>query len=127
VGDLTVIHSHSGAIKRLLANYEWLSDVIFSFLRGQAMDMTADAWRILFENWPQSIDRKGMIFSKQNENIPFIDFLITNSLVLIDRGTPDAHGARKVVLALDQIAAIKLAGNQPMSDFQSMGFQAPFG
>ena len=91
------------------------------------MDMTIDAWRMMFENWPQSIPRKGMILSKQSENIPFIDFLISNSLLLIDRGSPDAHGARKVVLSLDQLAAVKLAGTQPMTDFQSMGFQAPFG
>jgi hypothetical protein len=91
------------------------------------MDMTADAWRMMFENWPSSIDRKGMILTKQNENIPFMDFLISNSLLLVDRGTPDAHGARKVVLALDQLAAIKLAGTQPITDFQGMGFQAPMG
>jgi len=90
------------------------------------MDMTADAWRMMFENWPQSIPRKGMIFSKQNENIPFTDFLVSNSLLLVDRGTPDAHGARKVVIGMDQIAALKLAGTQPMSDFQGMGFQTPY-
>jgi len=91
------------------------------------MDMTADAWRIVFESWPQAISRKGMILTKQNENVPFVDFLISNSLLLVDRGTPDAHGARKVILGIDQIAALKLAGTQSMADFQTMGFQPPFG
>lgn len=90
------------------------------------MDMTADAWRMMFESWPASIARKGMILSKQNENIPFTNFLVSNSLLLIDRGTPDAHGARKVILGMDQIAALKLAGSQPMDDFVAMGFQAPY-
>lgn len=90
------------------------------------MDMTADAWRMLFESWPASIERKGMILSKQNENIPFTNYLVSNSLLLLDRGTPDAHGARKVVLSMDQIAALKLAGAQPMNEFMAMGFQAPF-
>ena len=91
------------------------------------MDMTADAWRMLFENWPQTIARKGMLLSKQNENIPFVDFLISNQLLLVDRGTPDAHGSRKVVIPMEQIAALKFAGTQPMADFQTLGFQAPFG
>lgn len=90
------------------------------------MDMTADAWRMMFESWPATIDRKGMILSKQNENIPFTNFMVSNSLLLVDRGTPDAHGARKVVLGMDQIAALKLAGAQPIEDFVAMGFQAPF-
>ena len=90
------------------------------------MDMTADAWRMMFESWPATIDRKGMILSKQNENIPFTNFMVSNSLLLVDRGTPDAHGARKVVLGMDQIAAVKLAGAQPIEDFVAMGFQAPF-
>ena len=89
------------------------------------MDMTADAWRMLFENWPQTIDRKGMLLSKQNENIPFIDFLLSNQLLLVDRGTPDAHGSRKVVIPMEQIAALKLGGTQPMADYQTFGFQAP--
>ncbi|MBD3674415.1 MAG: hypothetical protein HUJ26_12905 [Planctomycetaceae bacterium] len=88
--------------------------------------MTADAWRMLFESWPASIERKGMILTKQNENIPFTNYLVSNSLLLLDRGTPDAHGARKVVLSMDQIAALKLAGAQPMNEFMAMGFQAPF-
>lgn len=52
--------------------------------------------------------------------------MVSNSLLLVDRGTPDAHGARKVVLGMDQIAALKLAGAQPIEDFVAMGFQAPF-
>lgn len=90
------------------------------------MDMTADAWRMLFENWPTSIPRKGMIFTKQRESIPFTEYAVANALLLLERPTPDAHGARKVVVPMDQIAALKLSGTQPMTEFLAMGFREPF-
>lgn len=87
---------------------------------------SGDAWRMLFDNWPQSIPRQGMLVTKFQESIPFIDFLVSPAIVLLDRGKPDAMGARKVMVAFSQVAGLKLAGTQEMEDFQAMGFQAPF-
>jgi hypothetical protein len=47
-------------------------------------------------------------------------------LLLVDRGKPDAQGARKVILPMDQIAAVKIAGTQDLSVFEPMGFVKPF-
>ncbi len=85
-----------------------------------------DAWRMMFDNWPESMPRQGMIITKFQESIPFIDFLVSPAIVLLDRGKPDSMGARKVMIPFAQIAALKLAGTQDLSDFQAMGFQTPF-
>lgn len=87
---------------------------------------SGDAWRMLFDNWPESIPRQGMIVTAFQESIPFLDFLVSPTIVLLDRGKPDSSGARKILLPFSQIAALKLAGIQDMKDFQAMGFQTPF-
>jgi hypothetical protein len=87
---------------------------------------TAEAWRTLFENWPEAIPRQGVLVTALNESIPFRDFLISGSIVLIERETPDSHGARKVLVAYDAIAAVKITSPLELARFQVMGFQAPF-
>lgn len=89
------------------------------------MDMTVDALRLMFQNWPESIPRQGMIQTKQNDLIPFIDFRVSATILLLDRGKPDAQGARKVILPMAQIAALKIAGTQPIADYEMMGFEKP--
>jgi hypothetical protein len=90
------------------------------------MDMTVEAWRVMFQNWPDTIPPQGMIKTKQDDLIPFTSFLVHSSLLLLDRGKPDAQGARKVILPMDQISALKLAGTQEISAYEPMGFQKPF-
>ena len=52
----------------------------------------AEAWRSLFENWPESIPREGLLITTFNETIQFKDFLISGSILLIERETPDTYG-----------------------------------
>jgi len=87
---------------------------------------TAEAWRTLFENWPEAIPRQGILITSFNESIPFRDFLISGSIVLVERETPDSLGARKVMVAYDAIAAVKITNPMDLARFQVMGFQAPF-
>jgi len=87
---------------------------------------SAEAWRTLFENWPEAIPRQGILVTSFNESIPFRDFLISGSIVLVERETPDAVGARKVMVAYDAIAAVKITNPMDLARFQVMGFQAPF-
>lgn len=87
---------------------------------------TAEAWKSLFENWPEAIPRVGMVVTQQNETIPFINFLISPGVLLIERDRPDTYGARKVLLSYEAISAVKLASPDPIASFQVMGFQAPF-
>ena len=84
---------------------------------------TTEHWQSLFENWPDVIQRKGSVVTKQGESIPFLSFLISFGLLLIERDGPDASGTRKIIIAYDSIAMIKLTTAGEMSLFQSMGFQ----
>ena len=86
---------------------------------------TAEAWRTLFENWPEAIPRQGILVLS-SESIPFRDFLISGSIVLVERETPDSQGARKVMVAYEAIAAVKITSPMDLARFQVMGFQAPF-
>ncbi len=87
---------------------------------------TAEAWRTLFENWPETIPRAGLLVTSFNETIEFRDFLISGSIVLIERSVPDSQGARKVMVAYDAILAVKITSPMDLARFQVMGFQSPF-
>lgn len=85
----------------------------------------AEAWRSLFESWPETIPHKGMLVTKFQETIPFIGFLISGGLVIVERDTPDTYGARKVIVCYEAISAVKIADPMDLARFQVMGFQAP--
>lgn len=85
----------------------------------------ADAWRSLFENWPETIPREGMLVTAFGETVPFTNFMISGGLLLVERDKPDTHGARKVMVVWGAIAAVKIASPMELSNFQVLGFQAP--
>jgi hypothetical protein len=84
---------------------------------------SVDGWRNLFENWPAAIPRSGLIVTTFGETMPFRDFLISGSILLIDRDVPDSLGTRKVMLAYESIAAVKFTSTLDLARFQVMGFQ----
>jgi len=87
---------------------------------------TSESWRSLFESWPESVPRTGLLVSMWNETIPFKDFLISGQLVLLERDAPDSLGSRKVILGYESIAAVKLTTTMELARLQVLGFQAPF-
>ena len=87
---------------------------------------SAETWRSLFENWPESIPRTGILVTTFGEAINFADFLISGGIVLLDRDKPDTLGARKVMVAYDAISAVKITSVMELARFQVMGFQPPF-
>jgi hypothetical protein len=87
---------------------------------------SADAWRMLFENWPESIPRTGLLVTVFQEQIPFTGFLISPGILLLDRDKPDSTGARKVMVSFGAITAVKITSTMELARFQVMGFQAPF-
>lgn len=87
---------------------------------------TAEAWRTLFENWPDSIPRTGLLVTSFGESIEFKDFLISGAIVLVERNVPDSQGARKVMVAYDAILAVKITSPMDLARYQVMGFQPPF-
>lgn len=85
----------------------------------------SDCWRDVFENWPESIPREGILVPSFGEPIPFINFLISAGIVLVERSQPDNSGARKVMVAYEAISAVKITNPLELARFQVMGFQAP--
>jgi hypothetical protein len=86
----------------------------------------AEAWRSLFENWPEAIPREGIVVTTLNEHVPFNGFLVSGGVLLVERDKPDTYGARKVMIAYSAIVAVKLTNVLELSRYQVMGFQPPF-
>jgi hypothetical protein len=86
---------------------------------------TAEAWRSLFENWPEAIPRQGMIVTSFQETIPFVNFLVSAGILLVERDKPDTYGSRKVFVTYKDISALKLPTPMELARFQVMGFQGP--
>lgn len=85
-----------------------------------------ESWRALFENWPESIPREGLLVTTFQETIPFVDFLVSGGILLVERHKPDSVGSRKVMISYDAISAVKLVTTMETARFQVMGFQPPF-
>jgi len=89
------------------------------------MSSTGDTWRSLFENWPDAMPKQAMLVTTFGETIPFVNFMISGGILLLERDKPDSTNARKVMIAYDNIAAIKLTTTAELARFQVMGFQNP--
>jgi hypothetical protein len=86
---------------------------------------SAEHWRMLFENWPSSMPRRGLLITTFGESIPFVGYLLSPGIVLLDRDKPDSMGARKVMVAYDAISAIKITDVIELPRFQELGFMPP--
>jgi hypothetical protein len=83
---------------------------------------TSEYWRDLFMNWPATIPRQGIIVTAQ-ETIPFINFMNSRGVLLIERDRPDSSGARKVMVIYSAITAIKLTTTSDFPEYRAMGFE----
>jgi len=86
---------------------------------------TGTEWRALFERWPATLPRQGILVTTFQETMPFTDFRLSSGLLLIERDRPDSHGSRKVMVAFDVIASLKLTDPGDLNRYQSLGFEAP--
>ncbi len=86
---------------------------------------SAEYWRALFSHWPDEIERRGMVLTKQGEVVSFDNFLVSAGLLLLERSAPDASGARKAFVGYDSIALVKMPTTADIEDFLTMGFQPP--
>lgn len=85
----------------------------------------ATGWKTVFENWPETVPRQGLLVTNFAETIPFRGFLISPDILLVERELPDSFGARKVMIAYDAISAVKLTTPMELARFQVLGFQPP--
>jgi hypothetical protein len=80
-------------------------------------------WQTLFESWPDSVPRQGIIITTQPDTIPFVTFLLADGLLLVERDKPDSQGARKVILSYESIAGVKITSTAPIEELAELGFR----
>jgi hypothetical protein len=83
----------------------------------------AVGWQVLFQQWPESIPKTGIAITSLNESIPFIDFQISEYVVLLVRDRPDTMGARTVIVPWEELLTVKLTTPVEPERFADMGFR----
>lgn len=86
---------------------------------------TGEYWRAMFENWPNTVPRRGLLITMFGESIPFVSYMMAGGILLLERDRPDSLGARKVMIAYDAIAAVKITDVVDLANFEALGFQLP--
>jgi hypothetical protein len=86
---------------------------------------SADAWRECFQHWPSELDRRGVLVTTFNEQIPFESFITSDDMLLVERRAPDTLGARVVLVAYQNIQALKIIEVVKLRAFQALGFSPP--
>ena len=92
--------------------------------------MTTDAasvWRECFQHWPGELDRRGVLVTTFDEQIPFENFLASDNMLLVERRAPDTLGARMVIVAYQSIQGLKIVDVVKLRSFQALGFSLPPG
>jgi hypothetical protein len=90
------------------------------------MDMdAAEVWRHCFQHWPSELERRGVLVTSFAEQIAFDGFATSDRILLLERRTPDTVGGRMVLIAYQNIQALKIVDVVKVKAFQSLGFTAP--
>jgi len=84
---------------------------------------TSTAWQQLFEQWPSSRPRIGIVIAEAQEPIAFTNFLAGSGILALERERPDTQGARKVLLAFSAITAVKFIDTTDFADLQQLGLE----
>ncbi len=82
----------------------------------------AEVWRHCFNSWPAEVDRRGVLVTSFEEQIPFESFSASPDLLLIERRSPDTLGGRMVLIAYQDIRALKIVDVLKAKAFQPLGF-----
>ena len=85
----------------------------------------ADTWRNVFQQWPGSMPKQGLLVTNFGEQIMFVNFLVSGTAILVERDKPDTTGARKVIVDYGAISALKLVDPGDIARYQVLGFQPP--
>ena len=83
----------------------------------------AQIWRTFFEEWPPDLPPRGVLVTSFGDQIPFVGYYTTDSLVILERRTPDSMGGRQVILVYGAIDAIKVIDPIRSEVFTDAGFQ----
>lgn len=82
-----------------------------------------ECWRKLFNDWPQNLPRQGLLITTFNEAIPFVNFLVSEGILLVERDRPDSANARKVMVTFNAISALKSTSPGDLTEFKVLGFE----
>ena len=85
----------------------------------------AETWRNCFDKWPPEMARRGVLVTSFGEQIAFDSFATSPDLLLIERRSPDTVGARTVLVAYQNILAVKIVDVVKTKTFGPMGFIPP--
>ena len=85
--------------------------------------MPDNSWKRFFAEWPADMPRRGVLVTSFAEQIPFVGFLTGEGLLMIERSTPDAVGARSVLLGYEQVVAVKFTDLTKPKALRAAGFQ----
>lgn len=80
-------------------------------------------WKDYFSNWPSKVAPSGVLVTCYDEQIPFLSFMTSETLLMLERRAPDTSGARKVLIPYDNIVAMKLVDVVNDSVFDGLGFK----
>lgn len=83
----------------------------------------SEYWRMLFQSWPESMPRTGLIVTNFDEIIPFINFMISDGILLVERDRPDSSDARKVMISYQAISAVKATNTLDLEKYKALGFE----
>lgn len=83
----------------------------------------AEIWRQCFHGWPADVPRRGVLVTSFGEQVPFEAFHTGSDLLLIERRAPDTVGARMVLIAYQNIVALKVVDVVKAKSFAALGFQ----
>jgi hypothetical protein len=83
----------------------------------------AEGWRHIFKSWPAGYPKSGLVITVFQETIPFVNFMLSESILLLERDKPDAQGARKTMVSFAAISALKLTDVFELSKFKAFGFE----
>ena len=86
--------------------------------------VAAQQWDTFFSNWPASLPRSGVLLTNLNETMPFKDFWLKEGMLLIERQTPDAMGARFVLLSFEVLNVVKFTNPLTTAEIAEAGFFA---
>ena len=85
--------------------------------------MTAiNHWKTTFANWPQGINRRGIVVNTLNESMPFKSFMIKEDTVLLERSNPDSLGARYILIGFESIDSVRFIDPIKESILTGAGF-----
>ena len=83
----------------------------------------AHVWRDFFHNWPRGFARKGVVISSSQEQVPFVDFVANDEVLILERPTPDAVGGRRVALPFARIELLKFTEPLKTQELLAVGFR----